>query len=42
MVNAWNENGTVWFDLAYRSQAAARAGGISGKNVHFSVKRWGW
>lgn len=42
MVTAWKENGTVWMDLAYASQAAAKVGGISGKNIEFSVKRWGW
>lgn len=42
MINAWNNYNSVWFDLAYKSQAAARTGGISGKNIQFSVKRWGW
>lgn len=42
MVTAWKEHGTVWMDLAYTSQAAARVGGISGTNIEFSVKRWGW
>lgn len=42
MVTAWNSSGTVWMDLAYTSQAAARQGNTSGQNIHFSVKRWGW
>lgn len=42
MINAWEQNGIVWFDLAYKTQADARAGNTAGKNIHFSVKRWGW
>lgn len=42
MVKAWKENGTVWMDLAYKSQADAKVGGISGTNIQFSVQRWGW
>lgn len=41
MVKAW-KNGSVWIDLAYGSSAEARAGNTSGKNVQFSVQRWGW
>lgn len=42
MVSAWKENGTVWMDLAYKSQAEARVGGLSGTNIQFSIQRWGW
>lgn len=42
MSKAWNNNGTVWFDLAYTSQANARNGNFSGNNLKFTVKRWGW
>lgn len=38
---AWN-NGTVWIDLAYASISDAKAGGITGKNIKFSVQRWGF
>lgn len=34
--------GRVWVDLAYESNAAVRNGNTSGKNVKFSVQRWGW
>lgn len=42
MVNAWKSSGTVWMDLAYKTQADAKRGNTAGSNIHFSVKRWGW
>ena len=41
MNSVW-KNGTVWIDLAYASSADARAGGITGRNIKFSVQRWGF
>ena len=41
MRNAWAE-GQVWMDLAFESQAAAREGNATSRNVKFSVQRWGW
>lgn len=41
MNNAW-KNGSVWIDLAYASIADAKSGGMSGKNIQFSVQRWGF
>lgn len=42
MVNAW-KNGQVLIDLAYDSQASALHNQIiSGTNVNYKVKRWGW
>lgn len=41
MNKAWS-NGTVWIDLAYASVADARNGNLSGKNIRFSVQRWGF
>lgn len=42
MRNAWRNEGTVWMDLAFESQEAARNGGITSKNTKYSVQRWGW
>lgn len=39
MRNAWN-NGSVWFDLAFASQASVT--NVSNKQALFSVQRWGW
>lgn len=41
MNSAWKQ-GTVWIDLAYASLADARKGNISGRNIKFSVQRWGF
>ena len=41
MRTAWN-NGTVWLDLAFATQAEAKAGGMSSNNAKFVVQRWGW
>lgn len=41
MNSAW-KNGTVWIDLAYASSSDAKVGGITGKNIKFSVQRWGF
>lgn len=41
MRNAWKE-GTVWMDLAFSSQAAARTGGATSSKTTFNVQRWGW
>ena len=41
MRRAWN-NGTVWMDLAYSSASMASSDGLTGKNINFSVQRWGW
>lgn len=39
MRNAW-QNGNVWFDLAFESQASVT--NVSNKTSLFSVQRWGW
>lgn len=39
MRNAW-QNGNVWFDLAFESQASVT--NVSNKTALFSVQRWGW
>ncbi len=39
MRNAWN-NGNVWFDLAFSSQASVT--NVSNNKAYFSVQRWGW
>ena len=41
MRNAWKQ-GTVWMDLAFKSQAEAKVGGATSSNTKFSVQRWGW
>lgn len=41
MRNAWNE-GIVWMDLAFSSQAEARTGGATSSNTKYEVQRWGW
>ena len=41
MRNAWDQ-GTVWMDLAFSSQAEALTGGATSSNTSFSVQRWGW
>lgn len=41
MNSAW-KNGTVWIDLAYASISEAKVGGITGRNIKFSVQRWGF
>lgn len=40
MRNAWN-NGTVWMDLAFRTEAEAGSYGTK-YNVTFNIKRYGW
>lgn len=39
MRNAW-QNGNVWFDLAFESQASVT--NVSNKTALFNVQRWGW
>lgn len=41
MRNAWDE-GIVWMDLAFTSQAEALTGGATSSNTSFEVQRWGW
>lgn len=41
MRKAW-ANGDVWMDLAYTSNAMAGNDNLTGKNIKFSVQRWGW
>ncbi len=41
MNSAW-KNGIVWIDLAYASTNDAKVGGITGRNIKFSVQRWGF
>lgn len=38
---AWSQ-GRVWMDLAYESNAMASSDNLTGKNIEFSVQRWGW
>lgn len=38
---AWSE-GRVWIDLAYESNAVVLNDNLTGRNVEFSVQRWGW
>lgn len=42
MRNAWRNEGVVWMDLAFSSQAEALTGGATSSNTSFSVQRWGW
>lgn len=42
MESAYKNSGTIWIDLAYASQADARQGFISGTNIQYNVKRWGF
>ncbi|MBE6159469.1 MAG: hypothetical protein E7157_00255 [Lactobacillales bacterium] len=41
MRKAWAK-GNVWMDLAYSSNAMAGSDKLTGKNIKFSVQRWGW
>lgn len=44
MVNQWNQ-GKVWMDLAYSSEkdkTVFGVDGLTGMNINFNVKRWGW
>ena len=42
MRNAWRNEGIVWMDLAFSTQAEALTGGATSSNTTFSVQRWGW
>ena len=42
MRNAWRNEGIVWMDLAFSSQAEALTGGATSSNTSYSVQRWGW
>lgn len=42
MRNAWRNEGVVWMDLAFNTQAEALTGGATSSNTSFSVQRWGW
>ncbi|MFV0249795.1 MAG: hypothetical protein ACK5HP_02005 [Bacilli bacterium] len=41
MISAW-EKGIVLMDLAYLSNDQVSTDGLTGKNIEFSVQRWGW
>ena len=41
MIQAWNE-GVVWMDLAFKTQAEARNAKATSRNVTYKVQRWGW
>ncbi|MBQ9181457.1 MAG: hypothetical protein IJ134_02360 [Bacilli bacterium] len=42
MREAWKK-GEVWMDVAYPTENAASSNGvISGRNIKFNIKRWGW
>lgn len=41
MRQAWAK-GNVWMDLAYSSNSMAGSDKLTGKNIKFSVQRWGW
>ena len=41
MRQAW-ANGEVWMDLAYTTNAMAGSDNLTGRNIKFSVQRWGW
>ncbi len=41
MNSAWAQ-GRVWMDLAYESNAMSGNDSLTGKNIEFSVQRWGW
>ena len=42
MRGAWRNEGVVWMDLAFASQAEALTGGATSSNTTFNVQRWGW
>lgn len=39
--NAW-KNGNVVMDLAYSRNADSGSDGLTGSNITFNIKRWGW
>lgn len=41
MEYAWSE-GRVWMDLAYETDASVSDDSLTGRNIEFSVQRWGW
>ena len=41
MRKAW-ANGEVWMDLAYEDNAMAGSDNLTGKNIKFNIKRYGW
>ena len=41
MRQAWSK-GEVWMDLAYSSNAMAGSDNLTGKNIKFEIKRYGW
>ncbi len=41
MEYAWSE-GRVWMDLAYESNSVVLNDSLTGRNIEFSVQRWGW
>ena len=41
MRKAWSE-GSVWMDLAYETEAMAGNDNLTGRNIKFEVKRYGW
>lgn len=41
MRQAWSK-GEVWMDLAYSANAMAGSDNLTGKNIKFEIKRYGW
>ena len=41
MRKAWSQ-GSVWMDLAYSSEAMAGSDNLTGRNIKFEIKRYGW
>ena len=42
MRKSWNEERTVWMDLAFNTQAEAARGNATSYNTKYNVQRWGW
>lgn len=42
MRGAWRNEGKIWMDLAFTSQAEALTGGATSNKTSFEVQRWGW
>ena len=41
MNKAWSQGGVV-IDLSFDSNESAISSDLTGKNITFKVKRWGW
>ena len=37
-----SKSGTIWLDLAFKSEEETKNAGVTSKNTKFSVQRWGW